>query len=148
MTRSSWDERAAPDPGRPISRRRWAVARPAELTSARRALRADLAAGPLPAGADADDVDRLLLAFEELTSNGLRHSGAPIEVTVTSSAGGWLVEVSDARPDQPPVPAVDRDPALGGLGLHLIARLSSSHGWSVAGRRKLVWAHLTPAACA
>lgn len=142
MTPTSWRRQPPPEVhGRP---RQWQVARPAELTAARRALRADLAAGPLPAGADADDVDRLLLAFEELTSNGLRHSGAPIEVTVTGSDAGWLVEVSDSRPDQPPVPAVDRDPALGGLGLHLIARLSTSHGWSVAGRRKLVWAHLTP----
>ena len=64
---------------------------------------------------------------------------------MTGTDRGWLVEVSDARPDRPPTPAVDRDPALGGLGLHLIARLSSSHGWSVTGPRKLVWALLTPA---
>ena len=32
-----------------------------------------------PAGAADDDVDRLLLAFEELVSNGLRHGGGPVE---------------------------------------------------------------------
>jgi hypothetical protein len=66
-----------------------------------------------------------------------------VRVTVTGTATGWLVDVSDARPDQPPVPAVDRDPSLGGLGLHLIARLSARHGWAVVGRRKHVWACLT-----
>ena len=30
-----------------------------------------------------------------------------------------------------PAPAVDRDPAQGGLGLHLVARLSVAHGWYV-----------------
>ena len=30
-------------------------------------------------GADDDDVDRLLLAFEELVSNGLRHGGGPVQ---------------------------------------------------------------------
>ncbi|WP_246080917.1 ATP-binding protein [Modestobacter altitudinis] len=106
-------------------------------------LRPDLAAGALREGADEDDVDRLLLAFEELASTGVRHSGAPVRVTVTGTAPGWLVDVSDARPDQPPVPAADRNPSLGGLGLHLIAWLSARHGWSVVGRRTHVWACLT-----
>ena len=46
-------------------------------------------------------------------------------------------------------PAIDRDAALGGLGLYLAARLSSGHGWTPAGTdRKLVWAHVegSPAA--
>lgn len=123
----------------------WRISRPAELTAARRALRRGLAEQPLPSGAGEGDVDRLLLAFEELTSNGLRHSGAPIEVQVDGCGAGWLIDVSDARPDQPPVPAVDRDPALGGLGLHLVARLSAACGWAVAGPRKHVWAALRPA---
>ncbi|WP_299951903.1 ATP-binding protein [uncultured Modestobacter sp.] len=123
----------------------WTIARPAELTGARRELSRSLAAVPLPSGADEDDVERLLLAFEELTSNGLRHSGAPIQVRVDSCDGGWMVDVSDALPDRPPVPAVDRDPALGGLGLHLVARLSAAFGWTADGARKHVWAALVPA---
>jgi anti-sigma regulatory factor (Ser/Thr protein kinase) len=124
----------------------WHITRPAELTWARNELRAGLAQHALPEDADADDVDRLLLAFEELASNGLRHSGAPVQVRVDECGAGWLIDVSDARPDRPPVPAVDRDPALGGLGLHLIARLSTTVGWAVIGTRKHVWAALVPTA--
>ena len=145
MNRESWAPHPPPDVGdRAGTAWRWEITRPAELTAARGTLRDDLAAGPLPEGAEADDVDRLLLAFEELASNGLRHSGAPIQVAVSGTDAGWLVVVSDGRPEQPPVPAVDRDPAFGGLGLHLIARLSARHGWTVAGRRKHVWAWLRP----
>ena len=147
MSIEAWQERPLP----PVSDEphrvwRWEIDHPAQLTAARVQLRDDLAGGALPPGADDDDVERLLLAFEELASNGLRHSGQLIEVTVTGCPNGWLVDVSDARPDSPPVPAVDRDPALGGLGLHLIARLAAAHGWVVAGARKHVWACLTPSA--
>ena len=124
----------------------WSVTEPAGLTSARNELRRDLAAGPWAGQVDADDVDRLLLAFEELASNGLRHGGTAVEVRVAGCARGWLLDVSDARPDRPPVPAVDRDPALGGLGLHLVARLSAASGWDVVGARKHVWAALLPTA--
>ena len=78
-----------------------------------------------PPGAADDDVDRLLLAFEELVSNGLRHGGDPVRAVVTDRRSGWLLEVSDAAGDTPPVPAVGRDAALGGLGLYLVAQLSA-----------------------
>ena len=146
MSTDNWAQAPPPDlRDRASVAWQWDISRPAQLTAARVQLRRDLADGRLPDGADADDVDRLLLAFEELASNGVRHSGAPVRVRVTGTTTGWLVDVSDARPDSPPVPAVDRDPALGGLGLHLIARLSVRHGWFVVGRRKHVWACLTPA---
>jgi hypothetical protein len=45
-----------------------------------------------------------------------------------------------------PAPAVDRDPAHGGLGLHLVARLAVAHGWYVDDDRKHVWACLPTAA--
>jgi hypothetical protein len=41
-----------------------------------------------------------------------------------------------------PTPAVDRDPANGGMGLHLVARLAVAHGWYVDGHCKHVWACL------
>ena len=120
----------------------WEIRRPAELTRARTELRARLVGPGLPERAELEDVDRLLLMFEELASNGLRHGGAPIRVCVIGTDDGWLVDVSDARPDDPPVPAVGRDPAQGGLGLHLVARLSAHYGWTVVNGRKHVWAAL------
>jgi hypothetical protein len=112
----------------------------------RRQLRAAAAAGLGPPDADADDVEGLLLAVEELTSNALRHGLPPTRVTVTATGSGWLVDVNDAAPERPPTPAVGRDPALGGLGLHLVERLCNGHGWLVDGGRKHVWAHLVCAA--
>ena len=41
-----------------------------------------------------------------------------------------------------PAPAVDRDPAKGGMGLHLVAELAVAHGWYVDGMAKHVWACL------
>jgi anti-sigma regulatory factor (Ser/Thr protein kinase) len=137
---ATWAHCAPPTPVAARDAWTWAITRPAELTAARSELRRGL-----PAGSSPDDVDRLLLAFEELASNGLRHSGAPVEVRVHGCDQGWLIDVSDACPEQPPAPAVDRDPALGGLGLHLIARLAAAFGWAVEGSRKHVWAALVPA---
>jgi anti-sigma regulatory factor (Ser/Thr protein kinase) len=111
----------------------------AELRAMRMQLRTLLTAGEEPT----DDVDRLLLAVEELVSNALRHGGSPVRATVTTTGSGWLLEVSDAAGSIPPVPAVGRDAALGGLGLYLVAQLSAAHGWSADGEdRKVVWAHI------
>ena len=81
--------------------------------------------------------------FEELVSNGLRHGGGRVEVTVSATTTGWLLEVVDGAGNTPPAPAIDRDAAYGGLGLFLVARLSSAHGWTpTKAGRKLVWAHV------
>ena len=141
-TTPGWRHRPPPTPAGARATWTWSVTRPAELTAARNALRADLAAPPWAGRVPEEDVERLLLAFEELSSNGLRHGGPGVTVRVDGCDAGWLLDVSDARPDSPPVPAVDRDPALGGLGLHLVARLSSAVGWAVLGPRKHVWAAL------
>src|SRR3954447_9676296 len=115
----------------------------AELRAMRMQLRELLSADRRPPGATGDDVDRLLLAFEELVSNGLRHGTGPVRAAVTPTASGWLLEVSDAAGESPPVPAVDRDAALGGLGLYLVAQLSGAHGWAVDDEgRKVVWARV------
>jgi hypothetical protein len=92
----------------------------------------------LPAGCD--EGERLLLVVEELASNSLRHGRPPVHVTITAARLGWLVAVSDIATDQPPVPALDRDPARGGMGLSLVARLCGSHGWAVGDGCKTVWA--------
>ena len=92
---------------------------------------------------DSDAAERLLLAFEELASNAVRHGGRPAAATVSCTPSGWLVDVSDTAIDQPPVPAGARDPGLGGLGLHMIARLAARHGWIVVTERKHVWAEIS-----
>lgn len=95
----------------------------------------------MPAATD-DDVDRLLLAFEELASNGLGHGEAPVQVVVTIAAAGWLLVVSDAAVDRPPRTAVGRDAATGGLGLYRVARMAAAHGWVVHAGRKHVRARI------
>lgn len=143
MSASSWSHRSpptkdtrCPDVGR------WQPVTPADLTASRRQLCAALHNGARPAVATEDAVELLLLAFEELASNALRHGRAPIEVSVTTIGRSWLLEVSDAAVDRSPTPAVDRDPAFGGLGLPMVARICTDHGWTVDGERKVVWGRM------
>jgi hypothetical protein len=72
-----------------------------------------------------------LLVYEELASNAVRHGRLPVCVRVVAIGRGWFVDVTDATVHRPPVPAVDRDPADGGLGLYLVGRLCRAHGWTV-----------------
>lgn len=141
MTEALWCRRPLPQHG-PSARAvvdGWPTTL-AELRSLRLRLRASLDDG-LPPGAAEEDLERLLLVFEELVSNGLRHGGAPVQVVVSETGTGWLIEVGDATGDVPPVPAVGRDAALGGLGLYLVARVAGAHGWTADGDgRKAVWA--------
>jgi two-component sensor histidine kinase len=123
---------------------RWTPSTLAELTAARRRLRAVLG-DDLPSAPHEGASDALLLAFEELASNALRHGTLPVEAVVTRVGASWLLEVSDAASGIPPAPSADRDPALGGLGLSLVARLADGHGWTLAGGRKVVWACLSVA---
>ena len=88
----------------------WEPASLAHLTADRRQLAAALHDGARPAGADEGAVERLLLAYEELASNALRHGRGPVQITVTTIGASWLLEVSDASTDTPPSPAVGRDP--------------------------------------
>ena len=144
MSDTLWASRPLPSLERP-DRAVWrgAPATLAELRAMRMQLRVAMSHGGRPAAATDDDVERLLLAFEELVSNGLRHARGPVEAAVTTTTAGWLLEVSDGAGDSAPVPAVGRDAALGGLGLYLVAQLCGSHGWSAQDDgRKIVWARL------
>jgi anti-sigma regulatory factor (Ser/Thr protein kinase) len=105
-------------------------------------LRARIAHPSVSSGSTDDARDGLLLVFEELASNALRHGGGDVRALVVAGSGGWLLDLSDEAPDRPPVPAVDRDPALGGMGLHLVAQLSMEYGWEGRPGRKHVWARL------
>ena len=147
MSEAPWPHRPPPDPGSAVSTVWAEPATPADITALRKRLRRAVAEELAPACHNGDDdLDRLLLAFEELTSNALRHGRPPVRVAVTPTDTGWLLDVSDAATDRPPTPAMGRDPADGGLGLHLVARLATAAGWLVEGDRKRVWAQLMCAA--
>ena len=99
-----------------------------------------------PAGQDADAIEldeAVVLAFDEMASNALRHGGSgPAEASIRATDTGYLIEVSDSAAARPPTPAVDRDPSEGGLGLYLIARMALRHGWYASAGAKYVWALL------
>jgi anti-sigma regulatory factor (Ser/Thr protein kinase) len=90
----------------------------------------------------ADLRDQLVLAFDEMASNALRHGGGDVRAELQLTEDSYLIEVSDRAAGAPPSPAVGRDPSEGGLGLYLIAELASRHGWYVSGGHKHVWALL------
>jgi hypothetical protein len=143
MSEALWAQRARPVPGPGASTAgRWEPATLADPTADRLQLAAALHDGARPGGVEEGAVERLLLTFEELASNALRHGRGPVRVTVTTAAGFWLIDVSDAAVDRPPVPAVGRDAARGGLGLYLVARICDAHGWTLDGDRKHVWARI------
>jgi sigma-B regulation protein RsbU (phosphoserine phosphatase) len=117
----------------------WRPTSAADITSGRREL---AVAAQRSARGDAA-LEQLELAFEEVVSNAVRHGLPPVEATVWMSDHSWLLEVIDAAGEQAPTQAVDRDPALGGLGLGLVAALCDEVGWERLGDgRKLVWARL------
>lgn len=122
---------------------RWSPARAADITAGRLQLCAALHDGMRPPSATEAAVEQLVLVFEELVSNGVRHGRPPIEVVVTATGDCWVLEVFDAAGGTMPTPDPERDPALGGLGLALVALVSAAHGWEpLADGRKVVWARV------
>jgi anti-sigma regulatory factor (Ser/Thr protein kinase) len=138
--RLSWPLRPLPDSRGEVWR--WHLRALAELPAARAGLRARLERAGLPPDDEDESGEQLVMAFDELASNALRHGESPVVATVVAGTGGWLLDVSDRAPEVLPAPAVDRDPAHGGMGLHLVARLSVAHGWYVDEGTKHVWACL------
>ena len=113
----------------------------AELPRLRSRLRSSLTGHATVVHSDRDHwSERLVLVADELTSNALRHGGAPAATALCRMGDTWLITVSDASTDVPPTPAQGRDPSLGGFGLYLVADLSIRHGWCVHGGTKTVWA--------
>lgn len=134
--RLSWPRRPLPDGRGEVWR--WDLATLGELPAARAGLRTRLE----PEDDGDGTTEELVLAFDELASNALRHGTSPVVATVIAGSGGWLLDVSDRAPHVMPAPAVDRDPAQGGMGLQLVARLAVAHGWYVDAGAKHVWACL------
>ncbi len=121
---------------------RWNLRAVGELPAARAGRRGRLSTAGLRSQEGCDAHDEFVLAFDELASNALRHGETPVVATVMPDGGTWLLDVSDRAPDVMPAPAVDRDPALGGMGLQMVARLALAHGWYVDAGAKHVWARL------
>jgi hypothetical protein len=140
MSRMSWPVQALPDGRGEVWR--WQLGTIAELPAVRSALRDRLEGVSIRDEGREGSGEQLVLAFDELASNALRHGGTPVVATVVAGSGGWLLDVSDRARESMPEPTVDRDPALGGMGLQLVARLSVAHGWYVDGSCKHVWACL------
>jgi anti-sigma regulatory factor (Ser/Thr protein kinase) len=132
----------APVPSVPGDVWHWQLEAMHVVSRVRSDLRARIAHPSVASGSTEDARDGLLLVFEELASNALRHGGGDVRALVVAGPEGWLLDLSDEAPDRPPVPAIDRDPALGGMGLHLVTQLSSSCGWEKRPGRKHVWARL------
>jgi len=127
---------ASPPPAAPALT--WTLRDIAELPAVRAQLRRHTVAD----ASDADLLDQLVLALDEMASNALRHGGGEVQAAVRTTADAYLIEVSDQAAASPPSPAVGRDPSGGGLGLYLIAEMSTAHGWYVSRGYKHVWALL------
>jgi len=140
MKQETWTQRSIPPLPEPVLVA-WerALCTSTDLTVSRGELQRTVGAAWPRDGAPVD-LGELMLVYEELASNAVRHGRSPVSVRVVATGRSWFVDVTDAAVDRPPVPAVGRDPADGGMGLHLVARLCGAHGWTVDDGRKHVWA--------
>ena len=102
------------------------ILQPADLQTVRAQLRTWVPDTLEDSGAAGAVLDDLLLAVEELASNGLRHGRAPVRVHAARMAEGLLLDVSDGHPQRWPESAVGRDPALGGMRLRMVAAVTST----------------------
>jgi anti-sigma regulatory factor (Ser/Thr protein kinase) len=135
---SSWPSARPPTARTVLS---WELQDIAQLPRVRAELRR-VTATQDDSSSDPDLRDQLILAFDEMASNALRHAGGWVRAAVRLTDDSYLIEVSDRAATAPPSPAVGRDPSEGGLGLYLIAELASAHGWYVGDEHKHVWALL------
>jgi anti-sigma regulatory factor (Ser/Thr protein kinase) len=120
----------------------WELSDVAQLPGVRAQLRRGLA-GESRGDQEAADLDEaVVLAFDEMASNALRHGGGGVRARVQRTPSAWLIEVRDSAAHRPPAPAVGRDPSQGGLGLYLIAEMADDHGWHTDDGHKIVWALL------
>ncbi|MGF1664341.1 MAG: ATP-binding protein [Kineosporiaceae bacterium] len=125
----------------------WEVTEPADLSIVRTALcerasehvrRNSVGAVPVLASS----AERVGLVFSELATNALRHGRTPVTVTLSRSADGWLLTVSDAHRDEGPVVVERARSRSGGHGIRLVTQLSRLVGWYRDPELKHVWAEV------
>jgi len=140
VTRLVWPSASVPTDHGDVWR--WELPTVHDASRVRMDLRARLAHPSLASRSTEDAREGLLLVFEELSSNALRHGGGAVEALIVAVPSGWVIVLTDGSPDAPPRPAIDRDPAFGGMGLPMVAQLSVDYGWCSEPGRKHVWARL------
>src|ERR1700709_477858 len=105
--RLKWPLRPLPDGRGEVWR--WKLGTVAELPAARSGLRGLIGALGFPGDAEDGAAEQLVLAFDELASNALRHGECPVVATVVAGSGGWVLDVSARAARTAPPPAVRRD---------------------------------------
>jgi hypothetical protein len=111
---------------------------PSDVADARRSLAEMLEAQDW--AEDGIELARLLVS--ELATNAVRHAGTPFRLTAWVD-GIASVAVTDCDPDGEPAVAL-RERAEGGIGLRLVAALSSRWGVDHSPEGKSVWFVLDP----
>ncbi len=92
-------------------------------------------------GLSADVADDAALVVTELVSNAVDHATGPVGLTVTPTASGMRIEVSDRSSALPQPRPVQVDSARG-RGLIIVAALSRTWGSEPRSDGKVVWAEL------
>lgn len=142
----SWQQEAAPAHH---EGRSWSLRTLVDLADARPDIRSHLTEQFPPVVTDGGEgIERALLVADEMASNGIRHAGPPVRLTISLGEGSscLVISVADRTPELLPAPDRHRDPTQGGLGLQMIAAFSNRHGWSPDGQGKTVWATLPASA--
>lgn len=89
----------------------------------------------------ADLTDDAALVVTELVSNGVDHASGPLGLTLSRTAAGMRIEVSDTSPVMPRLRPAQVDSARG-RGLLIIAALGTSWGAHPTPGGKVVWVEL------
>ncbi|SCX40673.1 Histidine kinase-like ATPase domain-containing protein [Klenkia marina] len=133
---TAWQQHHPPE-ARPLWH--WAPTGLADLPRIRRDLRDRISEHRTDGRPAVADPDMFVLAVDELMSNALRHGRTPVEVDIGRTDDAWLLTVCDRAVEDPPRPALDRDPAEGGMGLGLVAHAALGEGWYASDAGKHVW---------
>jgi MEDS: MEthanogen/methylotroph, DcmR Sensory domain/Histidine kinase-like ATPase domain len=86
--------------------------------------------------------DNAELVVSELVSNAIRHGGQRFRLTVSRSADGVRLAVTDPSPALPTPRTDDLDGSINGRGMHLIEAVSCAWGTTVHPDGKTVWADI------